>query len=523
MDTSLHSSERRTALIGQGEPGSAPVERIIEAGLPPLFEHQRRAVEFILERGGTGALFMDMGTGKTRAAIESFARLRAEQPDLRMVVICPLSLIESAWIEDVKKFSDFTCYNAHEDGLEDVGAEDIVLINFEAAIQSKNFSHLCGIVAGQMLVIDESSRMKNHKSKTTKLLLNMRHTPKFKIIMSGTPAPNSPTEYWAQMDFLQPGVLESSFNKFRNTYFHLGRGNQQIFANGKANPEFISQMLKQRKLTVPEANLLLHGIITKSTAAKIFSVGARYEITKDSLAAMMAKINPLVFWAKKEDCLDLPDEIDEVRQVDLGPVQARHYRQMKNDLITEIQGKMITAQAALTKAMKLREITSGFAFTQAGEAMDLGECPKMKELEAVLDESGGRQVIIWAVFRWDIGQIVRFLEARYGQGCAVTLYSGTHDPQAAIGAFKVGMARFLVANPASGGHGLTFTNCSLQVFFSMDYSWERYVQAKARIHRAGQVNKCTYVHLLAKDTIDEEIYRVLRNKGDINEIAYKLM
>ena len=99
----------------------------------------------------------------------------------------------------------------------------------------------------------------------------------------------------------------------------------------------------------------------------------------------------------------------------------------------------------------------------------------------------------------------------------------TEDKDESIRAFRDGRARFLVAHPASAAHGLTFINCSLQIFFSMDFSLERYEQAKARIHRAGQVNKCTYVHLIAKDTIDEQILEVLRRKGDVQKIIYEIV
>ena len=148
--------------------------------------------------------------------------------------------------------------------------------------------------------------------------------------------------------------------------------------------------------------------------------------------------------------------------------------------------------------------------------------PKMDELMDVLEEAGQRQVIIWACFKWDIEHICAGLEAKYGPGCVRTLYSGTKDHQASIKDFQAGVARFLVANPHSAAHGLTFVNCSLQVFFSLDYSWEYYVQAKARIHRAGQVNKCTYVHILARGTIDEKILECLQKKGDVNQLVYEM-
>lgn len=462
-----------------------------------LFDHQRKAAEFIEAHRGVGALFMDMGTGKTRTAIEIYKRLRERSVrPLKMIVICPLSLIEAAWGEDIKRFApDMQYWNMRD---QDYKKEwDIAIINYEGLLSDVKRNLVATLITKNMLVIDESSRMKNHKSKTTKTLMEFSNRPIFKIIMSGTPAPNTPLEYWAQMEFLRPGMLHPSFFGFRNTYFHLQRGGQVMSLAGQR-----------------VSRELMRSIMTK---------GWKYEITPANMQKLMNKINPVVFWAKKEDCLDLPDEIDEVRTVELGAVQRKHYRELKNQLITEIKGHAITAQAALTKAMKLREITSGFAFTPAGEVVDLGEAPKISELEGIVDEAGARQIIIWAVFRWDIERICQFIGEKYAQDGFRTLYSGTDDAEASIADFKAGKARFLVANPASAAHGLTLVNCNLQIFYSLDYSWERYVQSKARIHRAGQVNKCTYIHVLAKDTIDEDIYKILQRKGDMNEISYQLM
>ncbi len=444
-----------------------------------------------------GCVFTSGNTGKTRAALETFLRLCKLTPELKMIVIAPLSLLESAWAEDIRKFSDFTYYNAHDNSLpEQPIGQDILLINYEAVIQKKNW-YLTRHIKDNFLVIDESSRLKNHNSKTTKTILSFKDLPKYKVIMSGSPAPNSPLEYWAQMEFLRDWTLHKSFFGFRNTYFHLQRGNQiTSFPRGQ--------------------------IVTRERMQDLLSSGWKYEITPQNLKKMMDRINPLVFWAKKEDCLTLPAQIDEVRKVEMGEKQARHYKEMKNDLITEIRSMPITAQVALAKAMKLREITSGFAIDTSGQEIDIGESPKLKELSEVIEEAGNQQQIIWACFRWDIAKICAMLKERYGE-CFRTLYSGTKDHQESINAFKAGDTQFLVANPHSAAHGLTFTNCSLETFFSLDYSYEYYEQAKARIHRAGQTKSCTYIHLVAKDTIDEQILKVLREKGDINQIAYQLM
>lgn len=461
-----------------------------EKVIAPMFAHQEAAVEFILKRSGIGALYMDCGTGKTRTAIEVFKRLRAQEPGLKMIVVCPLSLIESAWADDLANFSDFTYYNAHDEVLPAELREDILLINFEGVILKRN-AELYKLVKGNLLVIDESSKMKNHKAKTTKTILQLRHHARYRIVMSGSPAPNSPQEYWAQMLFLNDYVFNKSFFAFRNNYFHLARNGQVMSLHGQ--------------------------VMTRDLMRSIMQKGFKYEITQESLKRLMLRIEPFVFRARKEDCLDLPEQLDEVRRVELTGEQARVYKEMKRDLIAEFKGSFVTAPVALTRLIKLRELAAGFAIDTDGKTVDIGESAKLTELDAVLDELGSQQVIIWCNFHWENEKIQELLAAK-GKTFS-TLYAGTKDKDESIQFFKAGVSQYFIANPRSAAHGLTFVNCSTQVFFSLDYSWEYYEQAKARIHRAGQVNKCTYIHIVAKNTVDEQILRVLRSKGDVNQIV----
>jgi SNF2 family DNA or RNA helicase len=309
--------------------------------------------------------------------------------------------------------------------------------------------------------------------------------------MSGTPAPNSEQEYWAQAEFLQPGVF-GNFFKFRNVYFHLSRGNQTMQGQ----------------------------FMTRHQAAQIFSKGWKYSITAIKRQELMALIAPLCSRLQKADCLDLPEQIDEVREVEMTANQKRIYKEMKSSLITEIRGKDITAQVALAKLMKLREISSGFAYDERGEAHAIpGPNPKLNELFDVIEEAGDQQVIVWANFTWEIDLIVAELSKI---APARALNSTTKDRDQVIQDFIGGSVKYLVAHPRSAAHGLTFVNCSLQVFFSLDYSWESHEQARARTHRAGQKKNCTYVYLIAKGTIDEDILATLRRKGDAQEILWNL-
>lgn len=481
---------------------------------PPLFKHQEEASNFILARGGSGALFHEMGLGKTRTAIHILMKLRESEPNLRMLVFAPLSLLEAAWAEDVKTFSNFSFWNLRNGfGIEGRKIEDIYAINYEFLLSKEKIGRLGKMIKAMsegghpwMIVLDESSRIKNAKSQTTKMLLAFGLLFKYRMIMSGTPAPNSEMEYWPQIQFVDPGCLGTSMTAFRNQFFHLqNRYTGSIFAGGYPSAEVFRK----------------HD----------------YRITDEKRRQLMEKIAPLCHVAKKKDCLDLPEQIDEVRSIELSPAQEIAYRDMERHLVAEIRGEQIAAPVALTKLMKLRQITSGFIYNAVGESLDIGkpvikdelitrlefENPKLKELLDVIEEAGPQPMIIWINFHWEHIKICHELFTRFGENSVVTLSALTKDRDESIRAFKEGKARFLVAHPASAAHGLTFVNCSLQIFFSIDYSLERYEQARARTHRAGQKNPCTYIHLLAKDTIDEKILNVLKKKGTAQDIVYQFL
>lgn len=363
-------------------------------------------------------------------------------------------------------------------------------------------------------LVHNSSRMKNQKSLTSKTLLRIRDLFRHRIVMSGTPAPNSELEYWAQMEFVRPGLLHPSFYAFRNTFFHL-----------------------ENKYT---RRVQTAGFMTRGTAQDMFRKGWGYSITNAKRREFITRIEPWCHRARKEDCLDLPPQTDEIRLVMMAPNQRRAYLDMKRHLVAEIRGQQIAAQVALAKIMKLRQCSSGFFYNASGDSIEINERresgmitqnhvadgfknSKLKELLAVIDEAGPQPIIVWIQFHWELIKICHELHKLYGEDQVVTLSALTEDKDGSIAAFRDGKARFLVAHGRSGGHGLTFINCSLQVFFSLDFSWEIFEQCKARIHRPGQTKPCTYVYLLAKDTIDEDILAVLRRKGDAQEVLEKLI
>lgn len=490
----------------------------------PLFRHQEDAVNFIINRNGSGAILHEMGLGKTRSALEIFFRLSAKSNfKLKMLIIAPISLLEAAWIEDVKKFYwnegfeyQFRPWNIHDNDMpneKDTEDHNIFLINYEMIIHREKEIIKMLKTGFWMAVLDESSKIKNYSAQSTKAILKLSKYFAYRIVMSGTPAPNSELEYWPQIQFVEPDRLGSSFTAFRSQYFQLQNRYSGAVYNGP--------------------------VTSRAHAAELFRK-CEYKITTKKREELMSKIMTISHMAKKKDCLDLPDMIDEVRKIEMNPAQLKQYKKMEQELVIWIKDQQIAAPVALTKIMKLRQITSGFVYNEFGEALDLnpnmneyftGDPPlamdlgneKIKELFNVIDEAGDQPILIWIQFHWELIKICHELYQKFGPNKVVTLSSMNKDRDGSISAFRDGNARFLVAHPRSAAHGLTFVNCALQIFFSMDYSLENYEQARARIHRAGQTKNCTYVHLIAKDSIDERIYNVLREKGDAQRIVYEIV
>jgi len=335
-----------------------------------------------------------------------------------------------------------------------------------------------------MVVLDESSKIRNPKARITKTLLHNRDNFKYRIVMSGTPAPNSPEEYWSQIKFIS-NVLPDSFYRFRNLYMKLDRNGQEA---GYVHPMKLGEMFRK---------------------------GFKY-VLKDQ-DRFMNEIRPVCFWAKKSECLDLPDEVDVVREVTLSPAQMRVYKDMQRHMVAEIGNQITVATVALTKLMRLRQLSAGFAVDTMGEIAELSDNAKLNELLSVLEELGDKQVIIWIQFKKEVEVISRHLKS------FVTLYSETKDRDKAIEEFKSGKAQYLIAHPKSGGFGLTLTNCDTMIFFSIDYSFEGIEQSRGRVHRPSQKNKCTSIYLLAKDTIDADIKQALDKKESLQALCQRIL
>lgn len=463
-----------------------------------LYKHQFDGVEFIEKRGGSGALYFSCGLGKTAMALEVYRRQKYLEPSLKLLVICPLTLIHNAWIEDIQKFTNFKYQDLHAPfALCNILDVDIYLMNYEMLLGKEKMANILRYLRPFPItcVIDESQRMKSHNSLTTKILLKIRDYFKNRIVMSGTPAPNDETEFWSQMKFISEDVFPSSFYGFRNQYFHLQRGKQMM--------------------EIPRGSF-----ITRDMAREMFSKGFKYSITPIKRNELMDRMKPYVIFRDINECIDLPEQIDIIRKVELTPEQAESYKSMKTELVAELKGEIVSAPFALTKLSKLRQISSGFMLTEEGKAVDFPHNAKLAELKELLEEIGEKQVIIWCWFQHEAEFISKML------GNKSRIVNGTitdNDKTNHINMFKANMIQYLIANPLSMAHGVTLTNCHYSIYYSLSYSWEQLSQSMSRIHRISQKETCFYYYLLGEGTIDEVIYKTLKRKGREEEIIKEFL
>lgn len=405
-------------------------------------------------------LFMECGTGKTLVAIKLIEFRKA-----RTLVVGPLSILESVWVEEVNKFAPHLKVINLWNKLKRIEEPaDIYLINYEQFKKIKDFSFV------DFMIIDESSKLKAPSTQITKAVL--KTNIKYRLILSGTPAPNSTLEFWGQLAFINPDLLGDNFYRFRSIYFtSVGYGGFQ-WVISKANREKIMNKIKEQA----------------------------------------------IFFAKK-DCLDLPEQVFEKKSVVMSDSQTRVYKQMFNDNIAFFKNKVTLGPIELTKMMKLREITSGFFFDEDNKAVAVSD-KKLNVLDETLEEIGSAQVTIFCNFQWEI----KAIKERLGEKAVVIDgHVSQREKESSIKLFQMGYAQYLIANVTSAAHGLNLQNCHYCVYYSLSYSNEMHRQSQDRFHRSGQKNKVTYFYLLCKDTIDETLYKVLVKKANLLESCLEML
>jgi SNF2 family DNA or RNA helicase len=244
----------------------------------------------------------------------------------------------------------------------------------------------------------------------------------------------------------------------------------------------------------------------------------RQVVGYQNLEELTDNVNEFSYRVLKKECLDLPDKVYQRREVELTPEQKKVYKQLKDYAIAELAShELVSVTSVLTQILRLHQVVCGFVKHDQGEEVEI-KSNRLDELLDVLSEVQGK-VIIWANYQYDIKRILKTLQETVGPESVATYYGATPDGerQSIIKEFQDpdSPLTYLISNVQTGGYGITLTEASTVIYYSNNYDLEKRLQSEDRAHRIGQVNKVTYVDLVAKGTVDEKIVKALRNKLDL--------
>tara|TARA_R110000803_G_scaffold33936_2_gene74222 strand:- start:1021 stop:2469 length:1449 start_codon:yes stop_codon:yes gene_type:complete len=461
------------------------------------YDHQYKTLERSYEKDNY-ALFLEMGLGKSKILIDNIALLYKEEKLSGVVIVAPKGVLDNWNINELdrhlpddiernvlvwqpnhtqrwtKDFKDMVEQDS-------TGVLNIFLINVEAFATNKGciFAEEFLTTHDCLLAIDESTTIKNPKAKRTKNLTKLAPLANYRRILTGFPITKAPLDLYSQCYFLHPKLLGySSYYAFRARYAIMKR--QQMGARG------FDQIVGFQRLEELQEVL------------KNFSI--RYT---------------------KDECLDLPEKVYTKRYVELSKQQKVAYEQMKREAIMVLENETFSTMNVLTQLMRLQQVVAGSLKNEEGETIYL-ENNRLQAVSDILDETDGK-VVIFAVFRTDIERLAEMLQEKYGKNSVATYYGETpqNERQNIITRFQDpdSELKYFISNPQTGGRGITLTEANVIIYYSNSYDLELRIQSEDRIHRIGQNNSCTYIDLVAKDTVDEKILKTLLNKVKIsNEV-----
>ena len=452
------------------------------------FAHQKKALEMSWDKE-VFAYFMEMGTGKSKVLIDNIAMLYNAGKINGALIVAPKGVYKN-WFDSeipthmpdyIEKKMGLWRTKPDDKSLKPLfstGAElHILIMNVEAFSTKKGVEFAAKFLASHktLMGIDESTTIKNPSAKRTQNILKLSKHTKYRRILTGSPVTKSPLDLFSQCYFLDPFLLDqSSYYVFRTRYAVC------------------------RKINVSGRSVEI-------------VVGYR------NLGELSDKLKEFSYRVLKDDCLDLPKKTFVKRTVESTDEQKKLYKQMKQEAIAFLNGKMVSSATVITQLMRLHQITCGHFTSNDGEVQDV-KSNRIGQLMDVLEEMEGKAVI-WAHYRYDIRKIVEAISKKYGEKAVVTYYgdTSTDDRQKAITQIQdpESPVRFIVGTPQTGGYGITLTGASTMIYYSNGYDLEKRMQSEARIDRIGQEKPMTYIDLIAEDTIDTKIVTSLRNKVNI--------
>lgn len=435
-------------------------------GLYRPFAHQRSTAEF-LSINHRAFCFNEAGTGKTSSVIWAADYLMQQKQVKRVLVVCPLSIMYSAWQADVMNTAMHrTIAVAHGNAEKRKkiinNGYEFVVINYDGVQIVREDIEKGGF---DLIVIDEANAYKSPSTTRWKTLAKLLKPETRLWMLTGTPASQSPVDAYGLAKLVCPQNVPKFSMAWRDKVMH------QV----------------TRFKWIPKSN-------------------ARHEVFK--------VLQPAIRFAKN-DCLDLPDVMYQTRDIPLSPQVQKYYKMLKEQMMIETAGTSISAVNAAAGLNKLLQISGGAVYTDKREVIEFDISPRLRALDEVIEETD-HKVIIFVPYRHTIEIVAKHLT---DNGISNEIIQG--DVTATQRAQIINMfqtmdePRVLVIQPQSASHGVTLTRADTVVFWSPVMSVETYLQCIARMDRVGQKNKMTVVHLQGSE-VEKKMYAMLQGKVDMH-------
>lgn len=426
-------------------------------------DYQKRAIQFIRDNPRC-ALFLDMGLGKTVSTLTAL-----DYKD-RVLVIAPLRVAQDTWATEVKKW-DHLNHLKVEIAAGVSRDKRIKAIKSDADIVTINVDNVAWLIdylgkdwPFKTIVIDELSLFKNPASKRFKALRKVVKKADRVIGLTGTPVPKGYEDLFSQVYLLDNGErLGRTISGYRERYFYPETYNPQ------------TGVVYTRKL----------------------KPGAKESIDnklKDIALSMVA-----------EDYLNMPDKIINNITVKLDKKSARMYKELEKEYILEIDEDVITAASAAVVNGKLSQLANGAVYNNEGDVIEIHNA-KIDALCDIVEASNHQPVLVFYSYKHDLERIKKRLK-KYN----TRILRNGKDIQD----WNNGKVDVLLCHPASAGHGLNLqAGGHIIVWFSLDWSYELYAQANARLYRQGQKNGVIINHLIVENSVDEDKLKVLKARQE---------
>lgn len=446
-----------------GDKVPSPIQKDYKwPGMYTPFKHQETTAAF-LSLQDRAFCFNEAGTGKTSSVIWAADYLMTQGLVKRVLIICPLSIMYSAWQADIFKTamhrSVAVAYGDANKRKKIInGVYEFVIINYDGVgIVAEDISKL----GFDLIVVDEANAYKTATTKRFKTLAKIMQPSTKLWMLTGTPASQSPLDAFGLAKLVNPGGVPKYFTAWRDKVMH--------------------QLTRFKYVPKPTSRQDVYNALQPAI---------RFE---------------------KAQCLDLPPVMYQTREIPLTSQVVRYYKAIKDQMLIEAAGEKISAVNAAAKLTKLLQISGGAVYTDTREVVEFDVSPRLNALMEVMDETE-HKVIVFVPYRHTIELVSKHLT---DQGVSNDIISGdvsAKDRGDLINRFQSSeFPRVLIIQPQAASHGVTLTAANTVVFWSPVMSVETYLQCVARIDRVGQVNSMTVVHLQGSE-VERKMYQMLQGK-----------